>query len=710
MATLQKLRNMGPLLIIFVGLALFAFIVGDAFKLFQPHQAQAVGEVNGEELSATDYQKMVEEYSDVLKARGLPSLTDDQLNQVRDEVWNSYVRNKLIEDEAEKIGLTVTAAELQFIVNMGTDQLLQGTPFSNEQTGKFDKDLLNNFLIQYEQNKDNYQFAEQYRGLYNYWKFIEKGLKQNTLITKYQNLISNSIISNPISAQAAFDARNEADVIIAAYPYSAISDTTITIQDSDLEKAYKAKKEQFKQQVETRDIKYVSFQVKPSKADNDSLLKEMNEYARNLENNDFDDELAIFMRRTNSIVPYAQVAWSKESFPEDVAIRLDSVAIGTVFGPYYNFSDESYNVFEVLSKTQLPDSIQYRQLAVSAGTAEATALLADSLMDALKGGANFEELAKKYGQQGTPVWISSRDYEGFNVIDENALFINTLTNMKKGERKLLSIEQSQAKVILDVLDTRNVKDKYLALVIKRQVDFSKETYKKAYNNFSQYVAICTTIEELISNAEESGYRVQELSNVLNNAHNIANIRGTSAALRWVFEAKEGDVSPLYTCGDNDNNLLLVALDKINKKGYQPMGNLQIQAMLRNEIIKDKKAKQIISLLDGDFASLSTVPNVKIDTLRRVSFAAPAYVGLTYSSEPAISAKVSIMEENAVSAPIQGNGGVYVVKVISRKPTSETFNAENEEKTLSDASLRSISRFLNELSLKADVVDNRYLFQ
>ena len=161
MATLQKLRNMGPMLIIFVGVALFAFIAGDAWRILQPHQgSQTVGSVNGEELLATDYQKRYEEYSNVVKfLRQTNSLSEEELNQVKDEVWQNFVRNYIIKTEAEKIGLTVSAAELQDIVNAGQDPILQQTPFKNEQ-GQFDKNLLNNFLVQYDQNKDDANFVQ----------------------------------------------------------------------------------------------------------------------------------------------------------------------------------------------------------------------------------------------------------------------------------------------------------------------------------------------------------------------------------------------------------------------------------------------------------------------------------------------------------------------------------------------------------------------
>ena len=179
MATLQKIRSKGPLLVIVIGLALFAFIAGDAWKVLQPHQGkQDVGEVNGEVLSAQDYQKMVDELSEVIKlTNGLNSLTEDQLNNVKDQVWQSYVNNKLIAEQAEKLGLKVTDAEIQSIIDQGTHPLLMQTPFRNPQTGMFDKDMLKKFLVDYANLNASQmpaQYVEYYQKMGAFWQFVEK--------------------------------------------------------------------------------------------------------------------------------------------------------------------------------------------------------------------------------------------------------------------------------------------------------------------------------------------------------------------------------------------------------------------------------------------------------------------------------------------------------------------------------------------------------
>ena len=264
MATLQKIRNRGPLLVAVIGIALFAFVAGDAWKAIQPHQGrQDVGEVNGEKISAQDYQTLVDEYSEVIKmSENISALNDNQVNQVKDQVWQSYINNKLIEAEAEKLGLKVTDAEIQDIIEQGVHPLLMRTPFINPQTGAFDKDMLKKFLVEYSNLNTTAtqlpaQYVEYYRQMGAFWNFIEKTLKQSLLAEKYQNLIAKSLISNPVSAEDAFAGRTQqTDVLLAAIPYSSVADSTITISNDEIKALYKKKKEAYKQMMETRDIKY----------------------------------------------------------------------------------------------------------------------------------------------------------------------------------------------------------------------------------------------------------------------------------------------------------------------------------------------------------------------------------------------------------------------------------------------------------------------
>jgi peptidyl-prolyl cis-trans isomerase D len=565
--------------------------------------------------------------------------------------------------------------------------------------------MLKKFLVDYE-NVDQLpaQYKEYYMKMGAFWNFIEKTLKESLLAEKYQNLIAKSLISNPVSAEDAFAARTlQTDVLLAAIPYSSVADSTITVSSSDIKERYNKNKEAYKQLMETRDIKYIDVLVTPSEADRVEVLNEVTEYANQLATA---TDMASFIRSTGSVIPFTEIAINKGVYPSDIATRIDSVKVGEVYGPYYNQADDSYNAMQVLKKEALADSIQFRMIQVYAENADKTKTLADSIYTALQKGANFVELAKIYGQTGESNWLTARSYEGATLDADNAKYIKALVNGKKNE--LTNLELGQVNVILQVLDKKAVKDKYQIAVIKRPVEFSKETYNKAYNEFSQFVAQNTTLEKLVENAEENGYRLLERADFRNNEHYVGGVKGTREALKWVFEAKEGEVSPLYECGNNDH-MMVVAVEKINPAGYRDINS--VVDMLSMEIRREKKAEKILAELNGvtSIEQVKGMANAVSDTIKHITFGAPTFVGVTRASEPTLGAVASKNEVNKVSAPVKGNTAVYVMQVINKENNAEEFNAKNEENSLSMMATRYASSFINDLYEKAKVKDNRYLY-
>ena len=715
MAALGTIRKRGVILVCIISFGLFAFIAEEAFRSCDSaknNERQQVGEVYGEKINVQEFQKLVDEYTEVIKMQqGQDNLPEEQMNQVKDMVWNSYVQNKIVAHEAEKLGLTVTDAELQDILKTGTNPMLQQTPFVNQQTGRFDVASLQKFLADYKAQKANPsangQMMEQYTKIYNYWSFIEKTLRQQTLAQKYQSLLAHCFLSNPVEAKMAFKEENEESKIqLAAFPYSDIQDDKVKVEESDLKAKYDELKARFKQPVETRDIKYVDIEVQASAADRTALNKEFADFHTQLASAADPTEV---VRKAASTVSYLGIPVSKEAYPSDIAAVLDSMAVGSTSAVKANTADNTLNIVKLMSKQQLPDSVQYRVIQVAANSVAEAKTKADSIQGAIAGGADFEAIAKKYGQTGEKAWMTTKQYEYAQTLDkDNKAFINTLNTASVNS--LNQLQLGQGYVVLQVLDRKAMVNKYVAAVIKKTIDFSQGTYRTAYNKFSSFVSGNQASADLLKNAAGNGYKVQELKDMTTASHYVANIHSTREALKWIFEAKEGDVSPLYECGDN-NHLLVVVLDKIHRIGFRDLSDPQVKEMVKAEVIKDKKAEQLMAKVNGvKSIAAAKAKGGKISSVNQITFAAPTFIAATGASEPALSGAVSATKKGAFSAhAVKGNAGVYLFQVTNKSNRPVKFDEKTYEQKCRQKAMQYAGNFMNELYMKAHVVDNRYLF-
>ena len=710
MAALGKIRKRGVTLVIIIGLGLFAFIAEEAVRSCEAtknQQRQQIGEVLGNKINVQEFQALVDEYQEVIKmTQGRDNFSEEELNQIKDQVWNTYINEQIINSECKKLGLTVTDEELQNIMKEGTNPMLMQSPFVNQQTGRFDVTMLTKFLNDYKKNQGNAQVAEQYSRIYKYWQFIEKQLRSQRLTEKYQSLIAGTLISNPISAKQAFDGQNiENNILLASFPYSAINDNDVQVSDAEIKAKYNELKETFKQSVESRDIKYVDFQVVASAADRQALMKTMNEAADKLESGANPAEV---VRKAQSQFAYTGIAATKRAYPSDIAAKIDSMAVGQTTRPFENKSDNTLNVVKLLSKTQAPDSIEYRQIQIGGATAEAAKKTADSVYNALKAGADFEALAKKYGQEGQKQWLTSAMYENANTMDEESKnYLNNIQTLAINDVK--NLEFTSGNIILQVTARKAMVDKYDVAVIKHTIDFSKQTYSDAYNKFSQYVSENKTLTDLEKNAAKFGYQVQERKDLFNSEHTVANLRSTREAMKWIFDTKEGQVSPLYECGNNDH-LLVVALTKIHPVGYRDVDG--VKDILKNEVLRDKKFEQIKAKV-ANVKSIAEAEKAgaKVDSVNQITFSAPVFVQATGSSEPALSgAVVGVTPGKFSSSLVKGNGGAYLFQLLNKvEREGAKFDAKAQEQQLAQRAMQAAGRFMQELYQKANVVDNRYLF-
>ncbi len=714
MAALGKIRSKGTFLIIIIGLGLFGFIAGDMFRSCETTgrmRSTRVGEVLGEKIGIEEYQDYLNEFVECTKM-GSPQADEDQ---IRTMAWNSYVQNKIFENEAGKLGLTVTNDELKNAMTQGTHQVLMEvanlTGFVNQQTGRFDINLYNEFINNYKtQRNSSPQAAEYYDKVYKYLAFKVKQLRQQLLAQKYQSLLTSAVLSNPIEAQFLFDSeKQESDIKLAYIDYKTVNDKDVQVSESDLKAKYEEKKELFRIPEEIRSIKYVLVKKEASPADRKNLENTLIKCADQLKEGESAEKV---VREGRSNIAYLGVPVTKKAFSNDIANRLDSMAVGAVVGPIESKFDNTFNVIKLFSKSTLPDSIEFRAINVQGKSNEESKTKADSVLNALKAGGDFEAIAKKYGQTGEKSWLTTAQYErATNMTKDNQTIFNELNTL--GANEVKSIPMAQGVLVVQVTDRRAMVTKYDVAVVKRDITFSDETSHAISDKFKQFVAGHQTLEAIEKDAAKNGYQVMDMKQVLTSQGNLPGIGNSRDALKWVFEAKKGDISEVMTVGANRDEILVMALTDISPKGFLSLDNEEAKNFIQQEVLRDKKAEKLIAKLK-DVKSIAEAEKqgAKTADVNQITLAAPTFVSDLQSQEPALSGAVAATEKGKFSAkPVKGYGGVYVFQVVDRRNVEGAkFNVKDYETKAAQSNLQSLSRSaFQELYLNADVQDNRYLF-
>ena len=718
MTALGKIRSKGILLIIIIGLGLFAFIAEEAFRScngIKGQNSQQIGEVLVEKIYVQDFQKLLEEYQDAMKlTMRTDNLSEDQLNQLKDQVWQQLVSERVMKEDCKKLGLTVTEDELQNVLNDGTNQLLTQTPFVNQQTGRFDVSILKQFIDAYRKAEasNNSQQLDQMRPAYNYWLFVEKNLRTQLLAQKYQSLLANCVLSNKVEAKMAFNEENEeAQIQLASIAYNTIKDADIKVTDEELKAKYEELKPAFRQQQETRDVKMVDVQVKASATDRAQLQKDMAGYQKQLAAAADPTQV---VSKSGSMIQYIGLPVSGKAFQQypDIASKIDSMAVGTT-GVVENTKDNTYNIVRILSRTELPDSVEFRQIQVGGKTLEAARASADSIQKALAAGGDFQAIAKRYGQDSTTTWFTGAMYEQASTMSQdNRAYIEALLNGAVGSTQ--NIELTQGNVVIQVLNRKAMKSKAVAAVIKKEIRFSDNTYSKAYNRFSQFVTQSqASLADLQKHATKFGYTVQDLNDFATSSHTVGNVGGSGIrdAIKWIFEAKEGQVSQLFEAGKENDHLLVLCMTKIHPQGYRPWDDAQVKEILKREVIRDKKAEMIMAKLKGvNSIAAAQAKGAKVSTVNQITFAAPAFIQATGAAEPALSGAVAATAQGKFcSAPVKGNAGVYVFQVVKKQMRPAKYNEEQQIQMCRQRAMQYMGNFMQDLVFGAGVVDSRYLF-
>lgn len=700
MATLEKIRSKGVLLIVVVGLALLSFIIGDFLtqgSTFFNQSKETVADINGEKVKIADYQEMIDQIVIVQKIEsGVTEVDEQTMQQIRSYVWENMVNEKLLTAEAEKMGLTVTADELSDqLIGNNVHPIIQQRRIFYDESGRFNKSNLINFLNQIKEAPSEEANNQQFKDLQKYWLFWEKNIKFAILQDKYNVLISKTVVPNSVDAKFNFDARAiNYDVNYVVQPYFAVSDSSVTVTDKEIKDKYNEKIKLFKQDANVS-LKFVSFDVRAQEAD----YKEAEAWMNKTGNEFKTTEDVTSLVNSNSDVPYTGKNYTIFTVPAHLKDFAFSGSTGQIYGPV--FANETFTMAKIMeSGISSPDSVKLRHIFLTTDQVGK----ADSLIAALKAGADFGALAKQFSavqqtaqNNGEIGWIT----ENVQGLDKEIM----TSAFSKGVNEIFTIKNAQGTQIMQVTEKTAPRSKVKLAILERKVFASTETVSKIFNEAKRF-ATELKAEDFDAKAKESKVIIRQADEILASSEQIQNIEQSRQIVRWAFENDQESVSDVFEC--NQQFIVAVVTDK-NEKGYRPLNKVSDQ--LKAEIIKDKKAELMIKQLASKGSNLNAIAasiGQEVKQAPMVNFAGYQFGVAGY--EPAVIGKTTKQKLNTVSAPVKGNAGVYVIMPVNAVKSAEQFNvAMEKQQLLSRFSFSLPYNILVDLKDKTDITDNRLNF-
>lgn len=690
---------MGTWVVVFVFVAIAAFILGDLFSsnssLFSD---DSVGEIAGHNISLKEYQMAVQEREANYMVYFQRQPSDREMPTIREQAWEILILRYAIEKQFDKLGVKVTDDELVDMISGKNISEGIKSSFVNQQTGQFDRNLLANYINSIKTLPVNSPDRIQ-------WEIFQRDLKPGRERLKYENLLLKSVYVT--SAEAEKDYHNQTDVAEIKYlfiPYFSISDTSVQVSDADLRTYYNKNKEKYKSE-HTRDLKYVSFPVVASAEDSLAIREELGRLVSDLKQTQDD---SVFASINSDNGTQAFVKYSIADLP--AFISKDQLKPGETFGPFLD--NDSYKLVKVsnVGKDTTFNArashilIRWDDTSVEAKNAareKARAILKD-----IKAGADFAAKAREFGTDGTASrggdlgWFSSGSMvKPFN----DAVFSAT--------RKGLLNDVVETEYGYHIIDVTELKDNsfYKLAVIQREILPSDASINNALRNAERFASELEGIENFEKRAKDEGLAVVDAKGIKPSDRNAGNLGDARQIVQWLFrDASEGKISQVFDL--QDRYVVAVMTGEI-EKGYKSLEQVkeEITPLVKNEL-KGKRIIEKVSSLQGSLEEIATAFGKDANVYTNSSLRMNANTLASAGFEPVAIGMAFSLESGKRSKPYAGENGVIIIEtqVITTAPASADYSIYKS--TLQQAGVNRNSASITEaIKLDASIEDKRYRF-
>jgi len=706
MAILENIRKRTTVLILIIGLALFAFVISGVFSSNNfaggGKVGSAVAEVNGESISIDDFRRQVETAS---RQFG-PNFSSTQLVNT---VYDREVRKTILNQQFEDLGIDVESDQIiEFVKTSGYAQI----PDFLDENGIFNEEVFKSAIADWKVNDPL---------RYEAWLQDEQAIIEAAKERLYFNLIKGGV--GATLAEGEFDyklANEKVDIQYVRVPYTSIADSTIEVSKSEIQAYISNHKKEFEQE-RARDVRFIYFEEKPS-AEDESAVKEaitslLGDTVEYNEDNDTTDtipgfrnttDMAAFLDR-NSDTKYDTIYKRKNELPTIAADTLMAMSIGEVYGPYKD--GDFFKVSKVMDRKANGtvkashilftwEGAERANPSITRTKEEAEAKAKEILAEAKKEGAIFTSLAREHSDGPSAPRGGDLGYFEEGVMADG--FNDFCFGNPVGTIGLVETQFG-----FHVIKVDDKQDVLRVATLSREIEPSEETINTLFTNATKFEmsALDAEPENFGDIARESSYTVRPVNKIKEMDENLPGLGSQRSIVQWAFneETSVGDIRRFNV----NNGYAVVQLTKKYKKGLMTPEDASATAL--PEIRKELKAEQIIAANQGKaMDAIASDNNVSLSSATSVTLKAPTLAGA--GREPLVVGTAFALNQDQTSGLIKGESGVYMVKVTKKEdaPAMENFSTYANSLRTSAAN-RVNSGVYNALKDKAEIEDNRAVF-
>jgi peptidyl-prolyl cis-trans isomerase D len=675
MSIIQTIRDKAAwIMIILIGISLLGFLVQDAFVgktgrgLFGSNNT-TVGEVNGRKIEVTEYNQKIKQMEDLYQSRDYP-MNDMMRQSIRENAWAQIISEDNINDEVNKLGLSVSSKEL--------DDMLFGPDapedfrkqFTNEQ-GIYDVNQAKNAIAQLRKQKTT--MAENFNNVYL------PALVNNRLHEKFVSLLANTAYAPKWMLEKLNSDNNSlAAVSFVNVPYLTVPDSSIKITDEEIAAYVNKHTEEFKQE-ENRGIAYVVFDAAPSAADSAALRNNLEllkkEFATTAE-----ADVPTFLAKSGSQLNFTDIYVSKTTLQVPNKDSIMALPKGGVFGPYLDAGN--LTVAKKLDERVQPDSVKARHILIATADREGKPLMDDSLAHkkidsiklALDHGARFDSLAVKFSDDaGSKVKAGDLGYFGYGGMVKE--FNDFCFSGKTGDRKIVKTQFGYH--LIEIEDQKNFEPAYKVAYLSKTITPSQETDEKASGLANQFASESRNAKAFEDNLKKRNYNKLLAPDIKPNDMIIPAIGSSRPLVKWIYEADRGDVSEVFPI---ESKYVVAIVTEINKEGIASPAKARPMV---EYIIRNQKKAELIKKKFGSANTLEAIASATSQQIRKadsLNFASPNFPNAGPEGKVGGYA-FSAAAKGKVSAPIAGNGGVYSIRTENVYAKSNTGAGVEQQRML-----------------------------